>query len=453
MRTHHLAAIALISCAVAQSASAQQSPPSVLALTGVTVIDGTGAPPAANMTLLIEQDGIRDVFPTGEKPLPANATIRDLRGYFVIPGLIDAHVHVRPRAVENGDRARTLRGGLTTVRNMVGNCRVLSEMARRAARGEIESPDIYFSAVVGGPAMGTDSRRRRGEEQGDRGPGCGHLLKDESFDALQLVTAAKGSGATGIKLYADLSGEAARRITEEAHRQGLAIWAHATLFPARPSELVRAGAGVLSHAAYLIWETVDSLPDYHGRVLKAPFSRMPASDSAVERVLKMMAERGTILDATLFLFENQAETLDSPNPDFGRDRGTFEAAAKWAADVTRRARELGVPVAAGTDGILPSELAALPNLHREVELLVTRAGFSPLQAISSATSVAARTLRLETTIGTIAAGMQADLVILRTDPTADIRSTRDIAFVVKRGRLIPSLAGQSYDGTSDVEPR
>lgn len=437
MRTQHLVAMALISCTVAQSLSPQQPPSSVLALNGVTVIDGTGAPPASNMTLLIEQDRIRDVFRTGEKTLPANATIRDLHGHFVIPGLIDAHVHVRPRAVENGDLARTLRGGVTAVRNMVGNCRVLSEMARRAARGEIESPDIYFSAVVAGPATATDSRRPRGEGGGPPGPGCFHRLKDESFDAGRLVTAAKGSGATGIKLYADLSAEATRRITEEAHRQGLAIWAHATLFPARPSELVRAGADVLSHAAYLIWETVDSLPDYHGRVLKAPFTRVPAADSAVEHVLTLMAERGTILDATLFLFENQAVTLDSPNPDFGRDRSTFEAAATWAAAVTRRARELGVPVAAGTDGMLPQDSASQPNLHREMELLVTRAGFSPLQAISSATSVAARTLRLEQTIGTIASGKQADLVILRTDPTADIRNTRDIAFVVKRGRVIP----------------
>ena len=69
-------------------------------------------------------------------------------------------------------------------------------------------------------------------------------------------------------------------------------------------------------------------------------------------------------------------------------------------------------------------------------MLVKEAGFSPLEAIRSTTSIAARTMRREDSIGTIAVGRQADLVVLRSDPLADIRNTRDIAFVIKRGRVI-----------------
>ena len=149
------------------------------------------------------------------------------------------------------------------------------------------------------------------------------------------------------------------------------------------------------------------------------------------------AERGVILDATLYLFHAQASNPEpSPNVDFQVGREVLEAAAKWGDAVTRRARELGVPVSAGTDGQGALTEGSLPNLHTELELLVKEAGFSPLEAIRSATSIAARTMRREDSIGTIAVGRQADLVVLRSDPLADIRNTRDIAFVIKRGRVI-----------------
>lgn len=412
-----------------------QASDGVIALTGVTVIEGTDAAPRPNMTVLVRGERIADVFRTGEKPLPAGASVRDLTGRYVMPGLIDAHVHFGPRAADNGVLTRMVRGGVTGARNMVGSCRALREMQTRAASGEIPSPDIYFSAVVAGPAMASDSRRLQAAAAGPDLPGCVNPVTGPDVDAPALVAAAKSTGATGIKIYADISVDAARKITEEAHRQGLEVWAHATVFPARPSELSRVNADVLSHAAYLVWEAVDSLPDYHGRVLQAPFTRIKPTDSAIERLLRLMAERGTVLDATLALFVIQSETLMSPNPDMGRDKGILEAAARFAAEVTRRARELGVLVSAGTDAHL-SPGQALPNLHRELELLVTTAGFTPVQAIAAATSVAARTVGLEETIGRIAPGFQADLVVLRSDPSGDIRSTRDIAFVVKRGRVI-----------------
>jgi imidazolonepropionase-like amidohydrolase len=422
---------------LSSSLNAQQVNSSV-ALTNVTIIDGTGAPPRAGMTVVITGDRITSISETGTGPgIPANATIRNLTGQFVIPGLIDAHVHVPPGAIESGVLGRVLRGGVTTVRNMVGSCPILAEMHRQAAAGEIESPDIYYSSVVAGPAGRADPRAGRGRRGGGPGAGvCGHILSD-SADPKAIIDASRTASVTGMKLYADMNASWTRRLVDESHRQQLPVWAHAALFPARPSDVVDAGVDVLSHAAYLSWETVDSLPSYRDRVKGAPWLAAKASDPAVDRVLRAMAARGAILDATLRLFQAHATaTAAAPNEDFQVGRDTLLAAARWAFDVTRRARELGVLVSAGTDGMGAIQPGSIPNLHEELELLVREAGFSPLEAIRSATSVAARTMRLENEIGTIAEGKRADLVILRADPMRSISNTRDIAFVVKRGRII-----------------
>ena len=408
-----------------------------VALTGVTIIDGTGAPPKGNMTVVITGDRITSIVPSGQRQLPPDAQIRDLRGHFLIPGLIDAHVHFVPAFVENGVTARLLRGGVTTVRNMVGNCQVLGDMHRQAVSGAIESPDIVYSSTVAGPAGRADPRAGRGRRAGSPGVGaCGHVLSDSS-DARTIIAASKAAGASGMKLYADISPEWARRLVDEAHREQMTVWAHAALFPAKPSDALQAGVDVLSHAAYLSWEAIDSLPTYRSRVKGAPWLRTSPKDPAVEKVLREMARRGAILDATLWLFHAQATNpAPSPNEDFQVGKDTLVAAARWAFDVTRRARELGVLVSAGTDGQGATEEGSLPNLHNELELLVNESGFTPIEAIRSATSIAARTMRLEAEIGTIAEGKRADLVVLRSDPTKSISNTRDIALVVKRGRTV-----------------
>jgi imidazolonepropionase-like amidohydrolase len=428
------ALLALLAITAPLTAQQTRSP---LALTNVTVIDGTGAAARANMTVVITGDRITAVYPTGQRQLPAGVTVRDLRGQFVIPGLIDAHVHLVPAHVTNGVLRRLLRGGVTTVRNMVGSCQALAEMNRQVAAGETEGPDIFYSSVVAGPAGRSDPRAGRGRRAGAPGVGaCGHILSD-SADPKAIIAASKAATATGMKLYSDMSAEWAKRLTDEAHRKQMKVWAHAALFPARPSDVVRAGVDVLSHAAYLSWETADSLPSYRERVKGAPWLRGRPDDPRVEQVLRAMAERGAILDATLWLFHNQATaTIPSPNEDFQVGRDTLAGAAKWAFDVTRRARELGVLVSAGTDGQGALEEGSLPNLHNELDLLVRESGFTPVEAIRSATSIAARTMGLESRIGSVAEGMQADLVVLKSDPTKSIGATRDIAFVVKRGRIL-----------------
>jgi imidazolonepropionase-like amidohydrolase len=410
------------------------------------------------MTLVVDRDRITHIFRTGERALPTNAEVHNLDGHFVIPGLIDGHVHVfagnvgdssdmaEARATELARMERVLLGGVTTVRSMGGACRASRELARRAMIGELVSPDIYFPTVVIGPAGLSWFHGARPSSS------CFRMV-DGPLDPGELVAAAKRTGATGIKLYGDLPAQIAQAIAEEAHRQGLIVWAHATLFPARPSELVHAGVDVLSHAGHLIWEAVDSLPGFAAEAgPPAPYAVIPPSDVRVEAVLRLMAERGTILDPTLLFYHLLATVPESADRDSLADRQAFEDARTWSAGVTRRARELGVPVAAGTDAIGAAEETSLPNLHCELELLVDRAGFSPLEAITSATKVAAQALGLEDVVGVLDVGKQADLVVLRSDPAIDIRNTRDIAFVMKRGKIISGPDGSAQESTLGGRP-
>jgi imidazolonepropionase-like amidohydrolase len=417
-------------------AGQKEQPEPVLALTGVTLIDGSGATPVPNTTLLIAGDRIADIFPTGAKPLPPNATVRNLGGRFVIPGLIDTHVHVSEGTPDHvlARLRRTLRGGVTAVREMASNCRLLAEIAARAARGEVEAADVYFSAHIVGPDVRTHPTHgamATPEVLEALGPGCVQI-PEGTIDAVQVVSAAKATGASALKIYGDVSADVVRRLTAEAHRQGLRVWAHAAVFPARPGDIVEAGVDVMSHSDLFVWEAADRLPDhYYASVGLAPFERVAPTDLAVERVLRTMARRGTVLDATLLVYEPEGA-----HPGRVANPQAWAAAGRWAAALTRRARELGVAVAAGTDALGAEPDGELPHLHRELELLVTNSGFSPLEAITAATRTAARALGAEDTRGTIAAGKLADLVVLRADPTADIRNTRAIEFVMKRGKVV-----------------
>jgi imidazolonepropionase-like amidohydrolase len=207
-----------------------------------------------------------------------------------------------------------------------------------------------------------------------------------------------------------------RKAVDAAHAAGLKVWAHATLFPAKPSDLVEVGVDVLSHAPLLAWEAVDSLPGYRARYA-APFERTSPEAPRVTALLRRMAERGTLFEPTMFVFSRE---------------GTNRSMSQWATAVTRRAIAAGVTIVAGTDGLIGDGDTAIPNLHRELELLVG-AGLTPAQALQAATFNAAKAIGIEQHTGSIRPGLSADFVVLTDNPLADIRNTRKIERVIKRG--------------------
>jgi imidazolonepropionase-like amidohydrolase len=417
--------------------------PAPLLLTHVTVIDGSGAPPQQDMTIAVNGDRIADVYRSGSKPDPENARVHDLRGRFAIPGLIDAHVHLtgaEPDIAHYKDHLRALMlGGVTGLRDMAGDDRLLAYLALQTGSDEFQSPDIFYVALMAGPSFFAEDPRAQDASKGEPLGFAPWMQAITAATDLPLAVAeAKGTGATALKLYANLPASLIAPITHEAHRQGLRVWAHATIFPAKPSDAVNAGVDTISHSSYLVWEAAPRVPDDYKMRAHGDFQHIAPDAPSIMALFDAMKKRCTILDATLRVFADEAEH---------HPQGVGEGIMQWSYAVTQLAHRKGVLIDAGTDSSgLPDngqgpELNALPAVHDEMALLVEHCGFTPIEAIEAATRIGAMALGQSAQRGTITPGKLADLVVLDADPSRDIRNTRKIAFVVKNGRVYQSSGG------------
>jgi imidazolonepropionase-like amidohydrolase len=300
---------------------------------------------------------------------------------------------------------------------MAGDVRALASLQRDAMLGEIPAPDIYYSALFAGPSFFADPRTHAASQGLVAGQVSWMRAISDTTDLRQAVAEARGSGATGIKLYAALSAELTRRITAEAHAQGMPVWAHAALRPAMPIDVVNAGVNAVSHAS-LVALAMDATR--RAANLRATATQpLDLNDAGLDTTLQAMVVHHTVFEPTLFIFGGNAGQL------------------RLAGEITRKAHQQGVTIIAGTDSVAGADgdSLALPNLHVEMELLVRLGGLTPAEALQSATRNAAMLLGIQASRGTIEVGKFADLVVLTADPLADIRNTRSIRMVIKRGRV------------------
>ena len=401
------------------------------AIRDVTLIDGTGRPPVAHRTVLI--DGERIVAIGGARLRIGRASVIDGRGKYLIPGMIDAHIHLRDvgpdgtkRSMDAPAAQAALAGflalGFTTVAdlgNLPGTVQAMRDAdPRRGARlliaGRVftapggRNVDIGIPVTIADPAL---LARHRAEEHPD------------------LIKMVEDSGGFGGQSSAvALSPALMRAIVDDEHRHGLRVVVHV----ARESDArgaIAAGADGLAHP---VWAEAES-----------------------EGFVRLMARRRIPFATTLAVADQYGRLMHHPDyldrPDYAlvlaeaeRSRMRTSQRAQYARQPTAAWRERTLPtemrnivriVRAGGIAALGTDLVSGASSHREMQLL-RQAGLSPLEIIRIATLNAAVFLGQEREIGSIAPGKLADLVLLNRDTTRDIDATEDIAMVMHRGFVV-----------------
>ncbi|MGD0732535.1 MAG: amidohydrolase family protein, partial [Terracidiphilus sp.] len=387
-RTHAICALwfLLFLAGLPSSAFAQASAATVYR--GATLIDGTGHAAMRNMSIVVRGERIEAVGPVSTLVAPAGSKVVDVSGLFVLPGLINTHIHIATDTTRKQALAlmrRDIYSGVTAERDMAGDTRQLAELTRVSLLGEVAGPDIYYAALMAGPSFFKDERTHdaaRGAVAGD----VPWMKAVTPQTDLHLATAeARGTGATAIKIYADLPAELVAAITSEAHSQGMLVWAHATVYPATATQVVDAGVDSVSHAPMLaIASPANTYAEAHLH---------PAAESQYENgfgpqfasLLEDMKRRNTILDATLLVFKESVESR-ARHPQ-AHAVNTLEIGER----ATHAAYEAGVPISTGTDAEDEDNKDWSP-LRDELVLLQDGAGMRPADVILSATAVGARTL-------------------------------------------------------------
>jgi imidazolonepropionase-like amidohydrolase len=430
--------------------------PGVLVLRGVTLIDGTGAAPVPDRDIVVRGDRVVEVRRTGGAPYPRGAELLELRGRFVIPGLVDAHAHATILLFHRGEdgevRAeyrrdlseRALRlllaHGVTTIRNP----------SAPAAEGAALRDDVE-SGTIAGPRILTS-----GEHLNDRGM-TGDEIRAE-------VRRQAGAGVDLIKVYGGLGPEQVAAAIEEAHALGLPVVGH--LQRTTWTEAARLGIDAVTHGspwsgAYLPRERrADYRETMLGRLDWIEWVDLDGPEVAA--MIRELAERRIPVDPTLVTYHTKFFGDDPRWTENPAQALVPELSAQWRAGATyvtdwspadfARARRLwpkvealvrryhqgGVLLAAGSDTPQAWTVPGV-SLHEELELLV-EAGIPPLEVLRIATRNGAEALGLLDRVGTVEAGKRADLLILSADPVADVRNTRRIERVVQGGRLLRPAA-------------
>jgi len=404
-----------------------------IALENIGIIDVKALEVINGQTILIDGNKITSISNTKKSSIPKGFTVIDMTGKYAIPGLIDTHVHnaTYPETVDKDKIVRKrlsqlLRGGVTSVRDMGGDVRVLSSLKRRAEIDAIQSPDIYYSVIIGGEAFFSDPRTMSSAK--GRVPGEVDWMRavDSESDFNEIMLKSKGTGATGIKIYAKVPTELIPKLSEAAKYHGLKVWSHVYIGPTKPLEAVQGGVEVVSHAADISAHVVDDFYDFRrkGKMISAQQLQDSFELKNYGPLLEAMSQNNTIIDATLSVFkehEGQSEHRQLQN--------------KWSNAFTRLAYENGIKISTGTD-VDGSENYQYPPIHQEMQLLVNKIGLTPLEAIRSATLYGAEVIGIEKDYGVLKKDKIANILILNQDPSDNIDASKDIAHVIKNGQFV-----------------
>ena len=431
----------------------------LIALTHVRVIDGTGAAPREDQTLILNNGVITTMGSSASTDVPAGAQTIDLTGKSVIPGLVMVHEHlyyqngpgVYGQLGESFSRLY-LSGGVTTMRTG-GNVNGFMDlnMMRLVDAGQKPGPAIDATApYLNGPNTFIQMRTLKGPE-----------------DARRQVQYWTDEGATSLKTYMQITrGELAAAINE-AHRRGIKVTGH--LCSVTYAEAANLGIDNLEHGFFAATDFVaDKKPDEcPGQAVgQKTIAALDENGAPFKALVQTLIKANVALTSTLTVFETFTPGRPKPpgievltpqlkeqfDQNYARTslnkQSIYTTLFPKGMALERAFAKAGGLLIAGTDptgggGVIPG----FAN-QRQVELLVD-AGFTPLEAISIATLNGAKYLGRDKTVGSIAVMKQADLVVINGNPAATIGDIRKVETVFKQGvgydpaKLIASVQGKA----------
>ena len=389
-------------------------PVAPLVIRDVTVIDCTGSKPQPEMAVVIRSGRIAELGKAAQVKLPKDARVIDGRGKFLIPGLWDMHGHL----TDAGESAlsQLIENGVTGVRDLGGDL----EQVRRWRREIEQSKRIGPHIVAAGPLLDGPTKSKW------------HVVANNEAEARAMVRRIKQRGADFLKIHTRLSREAFYAAIDEAKKLGMPVAVHLpqALTIAEASD---AGANSLEHVEMLVQSALmqqdsatkklsddqrfaaalESLSGENGAALWARLAK-----NHTWYVPTMVAyERGFVL------WYNKPTAMLKRRP------------VHWnQIDIVGAMHKAGVKVLAGSDFTDWGQVPGV-DLHNELALLA-EAGFSPMEALQSATSLPAEFLGKTRDFGTIEVGKVADLVLLDADPMENISHTRKIRAVILGGKYL-----------------
>jgi imidazolonepropionase-like amidohydrolase len=420
----------------------------VLVLNNFTLIDGRGGPAAANSALIATDGRITWVGPAADLKAPAGATVQNLAGKFVMPGMVDLHTHVSNSDVEMQDPVRFFtREGVTR------------DLQLYASYGT--------TAVV---SQGTDQKplvyEVRNEQRNGRPKVARLFTAGRGFTVKDGFPTNKGN-VPGIPYEPSTPQEAAAQMEELAAEKPdvVKIWVDDRFgdFKKTPIEISKAiidvahkhGIKVVAHVFYLndAKQLVAAGLDAFGHSVR---------DRAVDdELIQLIKKHGTWVIPTLyrewatFMFEEPQQFLNDPffarglderqktvlaSPEYHKaltsDKyfSRYPGVLKTAKENLKRLADAGVPIGFGTDSGVLTRFEGFGE-HMELELMV-EAGMTPAQVITTATRSSAEFLEQEKDLGTLEQGKWADLIVLGADPLANIRNSRQIEAVYIAGNKV-----------------
>ena len=459
----HLALAALLAqqpgSAVSQFVTVSDS---VVALTNVRVIDGTGAPARDGQTIVLKGGTIQSVGDAASAKIPAGARTMDLAGRTVMPGYVMLHEHLfypsGGGAIYNEQGYSFprlyLAGGVTTMRT-AGNMAGYADLNIRKAidAGTMLGPAIDVTApYLEGPGLPIPQVK---------------ALRDAA-DARKMVNYWADEGATSFKTYMHITRAELGAVTQEAHKRGLKVTGHLCSVTFR--EAASLGIDDLEHGFVVASDFVpDKNPDEcpAGNAVQRSIATLDVNGAGARDLIAELVRRRVAITSTLTIFETfvasqpsaPAKALDALLPEARRQYEQTRAALAKATDTTwavllRKEMQLekmfadaGGLLVVGTDPTGYGGVVAGYSNQRALELLV-ESGFTPLEAIRIGTLNGATYLGRANRAGSIAVGKDADLVVIAGDPSARISDVRMVQMVFKQGigydpaRLIDSVRGK-----------